>query len=176
MRRSGSITRGLAAMAIAAALMAGCGRPPDEAWLRFLGFQRTTTSGTSSTTSSVSVLSGKFNDRTTEEADAAFQNMSLTVGRDDQSGVGILIHRAHVEYSLNGAPAYDFPVMLYLAAPSKAGEPSSGTLSGFPIVPASLKQWINAPANFSARVTFYAEADDGTDLETSGGLSIELTE
>jgi hypothetical protein len=168
------VAHALIGAALAATLAAGCGRPPDEAWLRFLGFRATEGSAT------LTVVNGTL-DTTTDNVDAAFENATFTVGRGDDSGTGILVTSARVEYTMQGyaAPTYEYPVTLYLAAPAKAGETTTGTLSGLPIVPASLKEWIKGlpapPLSFTARVTFRAESDNGTDLETTGSISIVLT-
>jgi hypothetical protein len=182
--RDGSLGRALRAAALAAVLAGGCGRPPDEAWLRFVGFK----SSDKTIAVITCTLDGKFEEptgaasdagtATPGSVDAALENASFVVGRGDDPGVGILLNRVHIEYSMPGAPAYDLPVSLYIAAPSKAGEVTSATLSDLPVVPVALEQWLvahgYAEASFSARVTFFAEADDGTDLETSGGVSVVL--
>jgi hypothetical protein len=176
-RFSRTIAGAVLAAGLAAALAAGCGRPDDDTWLQFLGFRQ------SGSDKAVSVVKGQLDgayDETTDAdsvLDAAFTNVSA--GQADINGTGILINRARVEYSLPGAPVYEYPVTLYLAPPAKAGETTSGTLSGIPIVPPSLEDWVIAhvstsEATFTARVTFFAEADEGTDLDVSGGITIVL--
>ena len=172
--RCGSLTRALAAAALAAALAVGCARPPDEAWLRFLGFKSPGGS------TGVSYHDGHLRDGTTETVDAEFENVSVTVGRSE-GGTGILIDRVRLEYSLPGytPPVYDFPLALYLAAPGN--ETSTGTLSSLPLVPASLKDWIIASGvplgrevQVTARVRFFALTDDGSRLEVGASLVIVL--
>ena len=62
----GPPTRALAAAAllVLAAAVAGCGRPPDEAWLRFLGFR-------DDGNSTLTVLEGNLNDGKTRRACAS---------------------------------------------------------------------------------------------------------
>ncbi|HEY5999255.1 MAG TPA: hypothetical protein VI078_08135 [bacterium] len=175
MRRIGPL---LAAAALAVALGAGCDRPPDEAWLRFLGFDR---SAAVDTVSPLTVIEGSLASGV-EKANAGFVNTSFTVGGDNTTaGTGIFVYSAHVEYGLAGSalPSYDYPVTLYLAAP-KAGETTTGKIFDFPVVPAALKEWIaaNVPGSvisLTARVTFHAQTDEGTRLETDGGIQIVLT-
>ncbi len=165
-----------AAAALLSTLAAGCGRPPDEAWLRFLGFRA------EGSASAVTLLAGDLLDEKTLSLDAAFENASLVVGSSD-SGTGILVRLARVEYRTGGGspPVYEYPVSLYLPARDKAAENTSGTLAGVPIVPASLKEWILASGlprhpevRFTAVVTFRAETDDGNDLEVGGSVSVVL--
>jgi hypothetical protein len=167
--RSGSLTRAIAAAVLAAIFAAGCDRPPDEAWLRFLGFRKP------GETTNLSVVNAKL-DGTTDSVDAAFENPSVALGKTE-GGTGILVNRAHVEYRIPGsAPRfYEYPVTLYLPATAVAGETTTGTLAGLPIVPASLKQWLNAEASFIADVTFSAVTDEGTQLDTTGSISVVLT-
>jgi hypothetical protein len=182
--RRGLLAPALAAAALLATLIAGCGRPDDETWLQFLGFQ--------DTGKTIAVLEGKL-DISTDSADAVFQNTSFLVGSNVSGGSGVLVHRAHVEYRMPDLqpPASEYALNLYLPAPSHTSSTTTsgttgavtGTISDFPLAPASLKSWIigtgvynsRPSVSLQAQVTFYAETDEGTDLETQGGISIVLT-
>lgn len=176
-------TAALAVLVLALALF-GCNRPPDEAWLRFLGFRE------SGGTTPLTVLSGNLLDGATDSADAAFSNGSEPVGVG--SGTGIFVYRALVEYQLPGfsPPAADYPLNLYIPAgtPASGTTPASGgtaTLGAFPLATVSLKNWLIqthafddpklVPAiNLTARVTFFAVTDEGLELRTAGGIAITL--
>lgn len=167
--------RALAAAAILAA--AGCERPPDEAWLRFVGFR--------SGDKNITVVEGKLRDKSTDYADAAFENATVQVGGGSGStGTGILVGSARVEYTLGSSapPVFEYPLALYLAAP-KSGEATSGTVSDLPVVPAALKAWIIASGltdgdevRLTARVTFTAKTDDNNPLEVGGSVSVVLAD
>lgn len=170
------LTGALAAAVLAAALATGCARPPDEAWLRFLGF------GVDGAV--IGILEGDLRDGTGNGADALFENASDGLTKDGV-GTGVLITRARVEYRLQSLspPTYDYPVHLYI--PPKTGDAAArGTIDNFPLIPVSLKRWIidtgafdpgTTPAiGLSARVTFYGETDEGIPLDTSGGISLRL--
>jgi hypothetical protein len=172
-------SRALAAavLAVAVVVAAGCDALPDEQLLRFLGFREP------GGTDTISVVTGDLFDNATESVDAALRNATFTVGRNDDPGVGILVHKARVEYSLKGAPSYEFPVTLYLPAPENKGATTEETINGLPIVPEVLKQWIEGSGaqihpsvRFTASVTFYARTDDGNDLEVEGSVAVELND
>lgn len=165
------------ALLVLAALAAGCGRPPDEAWLRFLGFTQSA--------KTISVLEDSLREETTATVDADFENKSLYVGQ--KSGAGILVNRARIDYRMSGfsPPSAEYPLNLYLAPPAD-GAATTGTLTAFPLVSTALKEWlINTGAfddaasdpivELTARVTFFGETDDGAALETEGSIRIELT-
>jgi len=161
-----------AALLVLAFAVNGCGRPPDEAWLRCLGFS----SGTG--TNSLAVLEGKL-DSTTTTANANFENRSSNVGQI--GGTGVLVYRARIDYRMAGyaPPAAEYDVTLYLQPPTKEGA-TTGTLTALPLASASLKMWLisagaSAPVNLTARVTFFAETDDGNKIETVGSIGIVLT-
>ena len=181
--RRGSLAITLAAAAFAATLAAGCERPPDEAWLQFLGFHD------AATAENIAVLQGELRNGETDSADALFRNTSLTVGVDG-AGSGVLVYRARVEYSMADLqpPANEYALNLYLPAPSHTSGSSgtttdvTGTITGFPLAPASLKSWIigtgaatRPTVNLTARATFFARTDDGSELESPGSISIALS-
>lgn len=179
--RIGRASRALAAAAVAvivaAAAVAGCDALPDEQLLRFLGFREPGGSD------NISVVTGDLFEISTESVDAQLQNATFTVGRNDDPGVGILVNKARVEYSLKGAPSYEFPVTLYLPAPESKGATTEESINGLPIVPEALKQWIKGSgvqihpsARFTATVTFFARTDDGNDLEVEGNIAVELND
>jgi hypothetical protein len=190
--------RALATAILALAVVApGCGRPPDEAWLRFLGFQSTSGSGESAVSSNISSIEGNLFDGTAMTVDAVFRNVSTIVGSNDGSiGTGILVKSARVDYKMSGyaPPSAEYPLNLYLGPSShtngttNAGgtTTSEGTLTDFPIVTASLKQWLRNTGAFNnssatptvkltADVTFFAETDEGTELEVHGSITILLS-
>jgi hypothetical protein len=176
MSRAITLGRHAAVSLLLAVVAAGCGRPPDEAWLRFVGFRA------AGGTTGISVVNAQLLDETTNTVDAAFENATVIVGKNE-GGTGILVDRARVEYRAGGVrlPDYEYPVTLYLAAPGEKSAPTSGTLSGLPIVPASLKEWILAnglprhpEVQLTARVTFFALTDDGNRLEVTGGIPIVI--
>ncbi|HWR98613.1 MAG TPA: hypothetical protein VN317_09365, partial [Candidatus Methanoperedens sp.] len=168
--------RGIAAAAFVAALAGGCDRPPDEVWLRFLGF--------GADAASITLVEGKLRDGTTNGADALFENASASVGTTG-GGTGVFIDRARVEYRMSGfaPPAFEYPVSLYLPAPGDAA--SKGTLKNLPLAPVGLKRWLIDTGAFAdattvpslalqARVSFFAVTDEGLRLETGGGISVVL--
>jgi len=188
--RCGSPTRALAAAALflLAVVAPGCGRPDDEAWLRFLGFR-------DDGNSTLTVLEGDLNDGNADSANAAFSNVSVIVGGSDSgAGTGILVKRAHVDYKLSGysPPSEEYPLNLYLG-PSSHTNGTAGTTAGstegetsFPLATVSLKQWLIDTGAFSdssatptvrltADVTFFAETDEGTELEVHGSIAILLS-
>jgi len=160
-----------AALLVLTVVVTGCGRPPDEAWLRCTGF------GAGDAATSVAVLEGKL-DGTTLTSDVNFENRSLIAGQTE--GTGILVYRARIDYRMAGysPPAAEYDVTLYLPPPAKGGT-TTGTLTAFPLASASLKQWLinagaGAPVAITARVTFFAETDEGGKIETLGGIGIVL--
>lgn len=165
---------GCAAVALSCIVLLapGCGRPPDEAWLQFLGFSQ---GGTT-----ITVFEDQLLEASTATVDAEFQNGSLNLG--SKAGTGIFVSRARVEYRMTGfsPPAAEHPLNLYLPAPAD-GSPTTGTLSSFPLAPPSLKQWlISAGAaksdvlELTASVRFFARTDEGADIETTGSIGISL--
>jgi hypothetical protein len=178
-----------AALFVLTVTATGCGRPPDEAWLRFLGFFETGV-----TTTTLTVLEGELNDGKTDSADAVFSNASVTVGvSGGGTGTGILVRSARVDYRMSGyaPPSAEYPLNLYLGQSSHTN--GTATVSGaaegrtsIPLATASLKQWLinthafsNASATptayLTANVTFFAETDDGNKLETEGSIGIALS-
>jgi hypothetical protein len=160
-----------------AVLAPGCGRPPDEAWLRFVGFKQ---GG-----ATISVVKDSLREETTTTVDVELQNGSLIVGQ--KTGTGILVNRARVDYRMPGfsPPSAEYPLNLYLAPPAD-DKATTGTLSAFPLAPSSLKQWLIDTGAFddansepvvelTAHVTFFGESDDGLKVETEGGIGIALT-
>lgn len=188
-RRGARLAGALLLVAVMSA--SGCGRLPDEAWLRFLGFTDTssgTPAAAAATTfsGSLTVFSDELRVATDGKVSAELENRSVGVGTSG-SGTGILVYRARVEYYVAGfdPPAGDYPLNLYLAPP-KSGETTPGTLTDFPLAPAWLKQWLLKTHRFddadrfpyidiTARVTFYGVTDEGTELQTTGGIGITLT-
>lgn len=177
MRPARGVTLAAAAALTATLWAGGCARPPDEAWLRFLGFRG------SGSSSALTLLEGALRDEKTDTVDAAFENASAILG-NSAAGTGILVKRVRVEYRIAGGapPAQELPVTLYLPARAAADSDTSATLSGLPIVPASLKQWIlasglpsNPEVSLTAHVTFFAETDEGNGLEVEGSLAIVLS-
>jgi len=176
------ITRFAVVALLAIAVLApGCGRPPDETWLRFLGFRE------KGTTKTLALLEGKLLDGTSSVADAAFRNDSLLAGAAG-SGTGILIYRARIDYGLLGfaPPAADLPLHLYIPAPvaataTAAASGGTETLSAFPLASTSLKYWIIATdaaapvVELTAFVTFFGVTDEGRELQTTGGIAIALS-
>lgn len=164
---------GVALLALAV-LVSGCGRPDDEAWLRFLGFRA------SGESSPLSVLNGDLADGTDLTVDVEFQNASLFVGQ--KVGLGIEVNRARIDYRMSGfsPPAAEYPLSLYLPPPAD-GNPTTGTLTMFPLAPVSLQQWLidagvsDPVVELTARVTFYGVTDDGASVETAGSIRIALT-
>jgi hypothetical protein len=180
------VSLALAAAVLAATLAASCGAPPDEAWLRFLGFRAT------DATTNLTVLSGKLRDGTTDSADAAFENGSVIVGKTG-GGTGVLVYRARVQYRMSGfaPPAMDYPVTLYLPAGAAAtgtdaaAAAATGVLADFPIAPATLKNWLlethafedatlTPSVELQAVVTFYGVTDEDVDLVTTGAIAVSL--
>ena len=78
-------------------------------------------------------------------------------------------------------PAGEYPLNLYLPPPAESTA-TTGTLTAFPLAPASLKQWlidtgVRGPryVQLTAHVTFYGETDEGASLQTEGSIRIALT-
>ena len=161
-----------AALLVLTVTVTGCGRPPDEAWLRCLGFQQSA--------ATISVLEGDLNDETSSTVDIELENSSQVVGRIP--GTGILVNRTRIDYRMSGfsPPSADYPVNLYLSPPAE-GKPTTGTLTAFPLASKSLKQWLidagvsDPVVELTARVTFYGLTDEGSQIETEASLGIALT-
>jgi hypothetical protein len=165
---------GAAFLAIAA-IAPGCGRPPDEAWLRFVGFKQGD--------KAVGVFTDNLYGAAAATVDADFENQSQNLGKTD--GTGILVYRATIDYRMSGAspPSADIPLNLYLPPRTAAATSASpGKISGFPLAPTSLKNWVighaagPAVVELTARVTFFAETDQGAGIETQGNIKIELSD
>jgi hypothetical protein len=183
--RSGSPTRAIAAAAlfICAVLATGCERPPDEAWLRFLGFR-------DSGGASITVLEGNLSDGKTDYAVAAFNNTSVIVGSGNSgSGTGLLVKSARVDYRMSGSspPSEEYPLNLYLGPSGHTNGTAAVTdtteaETSFPVATASLKQWLisahaagsSSTVRLTADVTFFAETDEGVGLEVHGSIAILL--
>jgi hypothetical protein len=168
----------VAALLALAVLAPGCARPPDEAWLGFTGFSDTTS------TTSLTVLEGELRDGTSLTASANFENRSLIPGQ--KVGTGILVYRAHIDYRMTGhsPPSADYDFNLYLSPPADSTA-TTGALTAT-LAPVSLKQWIIDTGAFddavtkpvvdlTAHVTYFAQTDDGTELEIDGSIGISLT-
>ena len=157
-------------------------QPPDEAWLRFLGFNKS-----GEDTASIAVLEGDLNDGKSSVADAVFRNTSTTVGTiAGGTGTGVFVTSARIDYRMSGysPPSVEYPLNLYLPASSiKDGTVTSSeaTVTDLPLAPVSLKHWLNAngvrsaAVDLTANVTFSAETDEGGKLETHGRIGIVLT-
>lgn len=151
------------------AVLAGCDSPPDEAWLRIVGFQDV--SGTNTSAIDAPLSGG------TTTVTALLENNSLNVG--DDTGVGIMVTSVRVEYG-GGLPGGEYPVTLYVPAPGKDGA-GENTVE-VPIAPASLKAWVKANRGIpsgglaiAASVRFAAHTDEGRELDASGGLLVTFT-
>jgi hypothetical protein len=151
------------------AVIAGCDSPPDEAWLRIIGFQDVSGVNTSS-------IEAPLGGGTTTVT-ALLENNSLNVGSD--SGVGITVTSVRIEYG-GGLPGAEYPVTLFIPAPAKDGAGENKV--EVPIAPASLKAWVKAnkavPQGglaISASVRFSAHTEEGRDLDASGGLLVTFT-
>jgi hypothetical protein len=173
-------------------LLTCCAPPSDEAWFRIVGFGNTTTTTTTTTTEGdekvtttttkehISVLDSDLHDGGTDSVDVFLENYATVVGTDE--GRSVHVYRAEVEY-LFGAyslPDFVYGVTLALPPPGTDGN-GSGTLKNLPLAPAALKGWLllNLPAEITegafqieAQVTLRARSEEGTELETSGGLAI----
>jgi len=155
-----------------AVFTSGCGRPPDEAWLRCLGFQQSS--------ETISVLEVDLTDETSGLVDIELANSSLIIGTT--TGIGVLVNRARVDYRMTGysPPPADYPVNLYLSPPAD-GNPTTGLLTDFPLASTSLRQWLidngfgGSVVELNARVTFYGLTDEGGTVETEASLGIALT-
>ena len=160
-----------AALLVLAFTVTGCRRPPDEAWLRCLGFKQGA--------DTISVLEGELNDATSSTVDIELENSSLVVG--GKTGTGILVNRTRIDYQMSGfsPPSADYPVNLYLSPPAES-KPTTGTLTAFPLASKSLKQWLidagvsDPVVQLTARVTFYGLTDEGNQIETEASLGIAL--
>ena len=178
-----------AALLVFTVTATGCARPPDEAWLRFLGFWKSV----DKENQQIAVLEGELRDKKTDSAAAKFSNESVTVGvSGGGAGTGILVQSARVDYRMSGysPPSASYPLYLYLGPSSHTNGTATGTAAegqiSIPLATASLKQWLintkafnNASAtptvDLTANVTFFAETDDGNKLETEGSIGIELS-
>ena len=161
-----------AALLVLTVAVTGCGRPPDEAWLRCIALKQSA--------ATISVLEGDLNDGTSSTVDIELENSSLVVGT--KAGTGILVSRTRIDYRMTGfsPPAADLPVNLYLSPPAD-GKTTTGTLTAFPLASRSLKQWLvdagvsDPVVQLTARVTFYGLTDGGSQIETEASLGIALT-
>lgn len=166
------------ALIAAGVVLSGCGRPSDSAWLRFLGF------GDSATATSTT-LEGELRDGKALTASANFQNASQNVGQTT-GGTGITVYRVHVDYRMSGysPPAVDYDLSLYLTAPGD-GATTTGALT-VALASTTLKKWLIDTGGFedttskpqvelTADATFYGKADDGTEIEAEGSISITLS-
>lgn len=184
--------RGSVLFIAAALLLTFCAPPSDEAWFRIVGFGNPATTTTTTTTNGddkvttttssehISALEADLRDGATDSVDVFLENYSTVVGADE--GRGVYIYRAEVEY-LFGAyslPGFAYGVTLALPPPGADGN-GSGTLENLPLASAALKGWLllNLPAEVTdgtfqieAQVTLRARSEEGTELETSGGLAI----
>lgn len=187
---------GAALLAVMSLCISGCGRPPDEAWLRVLYFEQdgvvtssvssvveTTTTTTSTTTTVVD---------TTDYVDVVFANQATIIGATDNAAGGVTINRVRITYTIAGysPPVADYSVTLYVPASTVVHTDSSTTTTSststntslrIALVSTALKSWIAAAVpesvltsglNASARLVFYARSDAGDDLETAAGIGI----
>ncbi len=165
-----------AALLAFALLAAGCGRPPDGAWLRFLGFRDGETN--------LTMISGTLRDNTALTADASFENRSLNVGQT--AGVGVLVYAVRIDYRMArySPPPVEYDCTLYLPPPADS-KGSTGSLKAV-LVPSSIKQWLidtnafksaktSPVVELTAHVTFSGETDEGGKIEAAGGIGIELS-
>jgi hypothetical protein len=178
-----------AALLVLTVTATGCARPPDEAWLRFLGFWKSV----DGENQQIAVLEGELRNKKTDSADAVFSNASVTVGvSGGGTGTGILVQSTRIDYRMSGysPPSAAYPLNLYLGPSSHTNGTATGTAAqgqiSIPLATASLKQWLiethafddasaTPTVNLTANVTFFAETDDGNKLETEGSIGIELS-
>lgn len=184
---------------LAAALLAtGCGRPPDETWLRVLHFEKgsadstvvssvssvvlkTTTTTTNSTTSTTTILGA------TDYVVAVFANQSTVVGSSDKVADGVTVDQVRITYAVAGysPPAATYAVTLYVPANTSTTSTSTtgttGTKLEIALVSTDLKRWLtdSVPKSVltgglhaSARLVFHARTDAGSELETEAGIGI----
>ena len=97
------------------------GRPPDEAWLRFLGFRAERRDHDAGVLKRRPARRRRPTRRTPSS-----RTHSLYVGQ--QGGTGILVNRARIDYRMAGfsPPAAEYPVNLYLAGRPPTAQPSTG--------------------------------------------------
>lgn len=193
----------LAWVAVAAAAIAsGCGRLPDENWLRVVHIENSEGAVVSSITSvlqttttipATTVTQGIPDDpeivTTINGPDlvtVVFENRSTIVPGSDP-GVGVTLNQVQITYGLSGyaPPGVTLPVTLYIPASTGSSSSSTTTTSvtslKIPLVSSALKSWLvsNVPAyqrrsglTASARLVFHAVADGGGDLVTQAGIGI----
>lgn len=166
--------RGFAGVSLLAsiAIASGCGTPPDESLLRIIAFEQNN--------EAIGVFKDTLSEESTETVDVKFENGSSNAGL--KSGTGVFVNRTQIDYRMAGysPPSAEFLLNFYLEAPAD-GKSVEGTLTDFPLAPASLKRWISdagvkAVVELTAHVTFYGETDDGARLETEGDIEIALAE
>lgn len=173
-----------------ACIAPGCGRPPDETWLRVLQFEdesanviasvssvvqtitTTTTSGSTQTTREVGA---------TDFVNVVFANQSSVVGTSGQAG-GVTIDEVRISYSIAGysPPDVSSAVTLYVPVSTVDGTTTTAKLS-VALVSTALKSWLVATVPESAvtnglygsaRLVFHARTDAGGEVETESGINI----
>lgn len=193
--------RALPWLLAAATLAGGCGRLPDEAWLRVVGVRQGDAS-VSTVTSVVETITVTPATATTEETTTralgatdfvtlVLQNQSTIVGTD-AAGDGITVTEVRISYRLPGRemPGATIPVTRYVPASGTSTSSSAVAASSagqaeleIPLVGTVQKSWLaaNVPAAerrkgvaASARIALSAVSDGGARLETEAAVGIEF--
>jgi len=170
------------ALLVLAALAPGCGRPPDENWLRVLQIEKDGVA-VASLSSVVQTITASTKTRTVgaaDEVDVIFDNQSTIVGSKDGIAGGVTVDQVRILYQVNGyaLPTETFIVTYYVPAGTTGAKDAKLTVT---LVSTALKNWLvdNIPASVlseglhaSARLVFHARTDAGSELETEAGIGI----
>jgi hypothetical protein len=172
-----------------ALLAVGCGRPPDEAWLRVLHFEkngtvvssvasivyRTTTITTTTSTSTTTALG------TTDYVNVVFANQSTVLGTGSKETVadGVTVDQVRITYAIDGYSPPDATAAVTFFVP--AGTSATASSLEVALVSTAMKSWLadTVPKSViahglraSARLVFHARTDAGGELETEAGIGI----
>ncbi len=198
-----SKTRSLIARSAGAALLAlalvtpGCGRPPDETWLRVVQFEDdsenvissvssivqtiTTTTTTDTTDTTITTTDTTTEVGTTDYVNVVFTNESTVVGTGGQAG-GVTVDQVRITYAIAGysPPDVTYALSLYVPVSTVDGTTTNAKLS-IALVSTALKSWLAASIpesvisgglHASALLEFHAKTDQGDELEVEAGIGI----
>lgn len=175
----------------------GCGRPPDETWLRVVQFEDdgenvisalssivqtiTTTTTTDTTDTTITTTDTTTELGSTDYVDVVLANQSTVVGTSGQAG-GVTVDQVRITYAIAGysPPGATYAVSLYVPVSSVDGTTTNVRLS-VALVSTALKSWLaetvpesvlSGGLHASALLEFHARTDQGDEIETEAGISI----
>lgn len=155
------------ALALALLALASCGRPPDTAWLKLLGFQDV---GGNYQASVCGLIWDDYPDRTI----AVLMNTAASVGTTTPAAPSINVDRVRIEYRAKNLslPTAEYPAVAVIAPGDVAAVPVVVTSPA--VKEALLERGVTASADLPVTVTFFGRTADGAEVQVAGDVDVAL--